>query len=90
LSESATCYLGHPAKNDCSTEVLLDFYTRMTFLRSIYLYEYDCYHLTVIDTLGIKAQPTKNHFLFIFTVRCTSPSTWRLVREQRQTRVPYP
>jgi hypothetical protein len=27
--------LGRPAKNDCSTEVLLDFCTRMTFLRSV-------------------------------------------------------
>ena len=27
--------LGHPAKNDCSTEVLLDFCTRATFLRSV-------------------------------------------------------
>jgi hypothetical protein len=27
--------LGHPAKNDCSTEVLLDFCTRVTFLRSV-------------------------------------------------------
>jgi hypothetical protein len=26
---------GHPAKNDCSTEVLLDFCTRVTFLRSV-------------------------------------------------------
>ena len=28
-------FLGHPAKNDCSTEVLLDFCTRATFLRSV-------------------------------------------------------
>jgi hypothetical protein len=28
-------HLGHPAKNDCSTEVLLDFCTRVTFLRSV-------------------------------------------------------
>jgi hypothetical protein len=27
--------LGHPAKNDCSTEVLLDFCARATFLRSV-------------------------------------------------------
>jgi hypothetical protein len=27
--------LGHPAKNDCSSEVLLDFCTRVTFLRSV-------------------------------------------------------
>jgi hypothetical protein len=27
--------LGHPAKNDCSTEVLLDFCTIVTFLRSV-------------------------------------------------------
>jgi hypothetical protein len=27
--------LGHPAKNDCSTEVLLDFCTRATFLWSV-------------------------------------------------------
>jgi hypothetical protein len=26
---------GHPAKNDCTTEVLLDFCTRVTFLRSV-------------------------------------------------------
>jgi hypothetical protein len=26
---------GHPAKNDCSTKVLLDFCTRATFLRSV-------------------------------------------------------
>jgi hypothetical protein len=26
---------GHPAKNDCSTEVLLDFCTRVTFLQSV-------------------------------------------------------
>jgi hypothetical protein len=28
-------YLGLPAKNDCSTEVLLDFCTRVTFLWNI-------------------------------------------------------
>jgi hypothetical protein len=27
--------LGHPTKNDCSTEVLLDFWTSATFLRSV-------------------------------------------------------
>jgi hypothetical protein len=30
-----TGQLGHPAKNDCSTEVLHDFCTRATFLRSV-------------------------------------------------------
>jgi hypothetical protein len=28
-------HMGHPAKNNCSTEVLLDFCTRVTFLRSV-------------------------------------------------------
>jgi hypothetical protein len=29
------CLLGHPAKNDCSTAVLLDFCSRATLLRSV-------------------------------------------------------
>jgi hypothetical protein len=42
--------LGHPAKNDCSTEALLDFCTSVTFLRSVPVHTYAytvCFYLFV-------------------------------------------